>query len=156
MASGFYTQHNINLFLQWPTKHKFTYQRTSVFQVGLHYQLSSLVVLDNKHTYRVDITQCCHGDQLTERLHQQNTALPPKHDYEILNAHVIWTIQWLLLLQDCAITAAMACFIRGYTHLIATTTNLVRVNLSEGDELHIGMADNRSTNTPVEEGWGVV
>ena len=37
-----------------------------------------------------------------------------------------------------------------------TTTNLVRVNLSEDDELHIGMADNRSTNTPVGEGWGVV
>jgi len=31
-----------------------------------------------------------------------------------------------------------------------TTTNLVRVNLSEDDELHIGIADNRSTNTPVE------
>ena len=30
-----------------------------------------------------------------------------------------------------------------------TTTNLVRVNLSEVDELHIGMADKRNTNTPM-------
>jgi len=37
-----------------------------------------------------------------------------------------------------------------------TTTNFVRANLSEGDELHIGMVDNRNTNTPVEEGWGSV
>jgi len=40
------------------------------------------------------------------------------------------------------------------TYLIMTTTNLVRVNLSEDDELHIGMADNRSTNTPVERAVG--
>ena len=45
-------------------------------------------------------------------------------------------------------------FIKKYTHLIVTITNLVRVNLSEGDELHIRMADNRSTNTPVVGGVG--
>jgi len=35
-----------------------------------------------------------------------------------------------------------------------TTTNLVKVNLCEGDELHIGIADNRSTNTAVGGGVG--
>jgi len=43
-----------------------------------------------------------------------------------------------------------------YKEAYSPSTNLIRVNLCEVDELQIGMADNRSTNTPVGEGWRVV
>lgn len=33
-------------------------------------------------------------------------------------------------------------------HLVRTTSNLVRVNLSDTAELQVGMADNMRTNTP--------
>ena len=33
-------------------------------------------------------------------------------------------------------------------HLIRTTRNLVRVNLSDSVDLHTGMADSTRTNTP--------